>query len=328
MEKVLLDGIEPYAMPEPLYEGLRVLLSYRGEKITSGYMQGISGAAFRIAGICPCAPTCNYAVEPHDLAELLGYDVSYLPFHVKGTGHTERLRKIITNIKEELRANRPALLWHAFSFCEWDVVCGFDDNERIFLGRSSHKGKKQYTEAPEERSMESVTECSHLGAILVGEKLSGYDAEALETNSLHEAVSHAHSTINMDRLNEKDWVMLDGLMCYDRWVKSFKDPDKVPDQGDSYCISIYSKTHAAAGDYMHELASKQPSRLSKHYKNAGEHFYREGECLNSCVNLVGFNAARTKDSGRNKETVHLLQQARDSYFQGIKEIEIILGIIH
>ena len=47
---------------DPLFEGIRVVLSYRGEAYSPAYLQGISGAAFRIAGICPCAPTSSFAM--------------------------------------------------------------------------------------------------------------------------------------------------------------------------------------------------------------------------------------------------------------------------
>ena len=50
---MILEGIDRYRVVEPLFEGIRVILSYRGETYTPDYIQGISGAAFRVAGICP-----------------------------------------------------------------------------------------------------------------------------------------------------------------------------------------------------------------------------------------------------------------------------------
>ena len=68
----ILEGIDRYQVLEPMFEGLRVILSYRGEPYTPAYIQGISGAAFRVGGICPCAPTCGTAMQPQDLAQHAG----------------------------------------------------------------------------------------------------------------------------------------------------------------------------------------------------------------------------------------------------------------
>lgn len=51
--KIFLPGADRYQVREAMFEGVRVILSYRGEPYTPAYIQGISGAAFRIAGICP-----------------------------------------------------------------------------------------------------------------------------------------------------------------------------------------------------------------------------------------------------------------------------------
>ena len=50
---MILQCVDRYRVVEPLFEGIRVILSYRGENYSPAYVQGISGAAFRVAGICP-----------------------------------------------------------------------------------------------------------------------------------------------------------------------------------------------------------------------------------------------------------------------------------
>ena len=87
---IILEGVDRYQVVEPMFEGLRVILSYRGESFTPAYIQGISGAAFRVAGICPCAPTCGTAMQPQDLARTLGYAVEYLPLQADRAGARTR----------------------------------------------------------------------------------------------------------------------------------------------------------------------------------------------------------------------------------------------
>src|SRR5574340_1011307 len=54
--RVVIDGVDRFRVREPNFEGVRIVLDFLGDKYTPAYIQGISGAAFRIAGICPCAP--------------------------------------------------------------------------------------------------------------------------------------------------------------------------------------------------------------------------------------------------------------------------------
>jgi hypothetical protein len=83
-ESVCIEGVDRYRVCEPLFEFVRVVLAQHGESYSTAYLQGISGAAFRIAGICPCAPTCSAAMQTEALVELLGYKARRLNLHDKG----------------------------------------------------------------------------------------------------------------------------------------------------------------------------------------------------------------------------------------------------
>lgn len=165
-DRIVLDNVDRYRVMEPLFEGVRVILSYRGERTSPAYVQGISGAAFRIGGICPCAPTCTAAMATKDLPRILGYDVEALPFGENDVFEA-RGAEIVARVKDEIRAGRPALVWHAFTMLEWDVVAGFDEGEHKFLGRGSYAGLEGYAV---EDQMRLITERPALGAILIGEK--------------------------------------------------------------------------------------------------------------------------------------------------------------
>lgn len=75
--RVVLEGVDRFRVMEPVFECVRVVLSYLGESYSPAYIQGISGAAFRIAGICPCAPTCSTAMWTDALVDLLGYEMHH-----------------------------------------------------------------------------------------------------------------------------------------------------------------------------------------------------------------------------------------------------------
>jgi hypothetical protein len=318
----IITGVDGYRVVEPLFEGCRVILSYRGETYSPAYIQGISGAAFRVAGICPCAPTCSCAMEPQDLLELLGYEVEPLAIYGEGLDPDVRIHEVLARVKDEVRADRPVLFWNAFTNCEWDVVCGFDDEEKQLVGRGSYVGLDEYTVADEVRTLTAGARLL-IGAILVGEKRGAFDAREAEVAALREAVRHAHSKSNEDKLCGGQWVMLEGLLCYDRWVSDFKaDPPKATNLGDFYCLSVYRSTHQAAADFARELALKYPA-AEERLEHAAEQFAAEASQLNVCFEVVFPDGQLTEnaDPACNACAADLLSRARGCYARGIDAVE-------
>ena len=321
-QKRIIAGVDRYRVMEPLFEGCRVILSYRGETYSPAYVQGISGAAFRVAGICPCAPTCSYMMEPQDLLELLGYEAEPLAIYGEGPDPDVHLYEVLARVKDEVRAGRPVLFWNAFTNCEWDVVCGFDDEGKQLVGRGSYVGHDEYALADEARTLTAVARVL-IGAILIGEKRGTFDAREAEVAALKEAVRHAHSTSNKDKLCGDQWVMLEGLLCYDRWVSDFEaDPPKVTNLGDFYCLGVYRSTHQAAADFARELVPKYPA-AREHLERAAEQFAAEAKGLNECFEVVFPDGQLTEeaDPARNARAVDLLSQARECYAGGIDAVE-------
>lgn len=122
-------------MKEPLFEGVRVIMTYLGEDYSSAYIQGISGAAFRVATGCPSRPTCCMMMWTTDLIRLLGYNYKEYPcFDPNGENQMDGMIKAV---REQIDAGRPALVWHAMTSAEWDVVCGCSckDYKRHSRGR-------------------------------------------------------------------------------------------------------------------------------------------------------------------------------------------------
>jgi len=326
---VVLDGVDRYRVMDPLFECVRVVLSYRGETYSPAYIQGISGAAFRIAGICPCAPTCSFAMETQDLVKLLGYEMEYLPLHGENIDRETRVHEVLARVKDEIRAGRAAILWHAFTTCEWDVVCGFDDEQRQFLGRGSYAGWEEYATADQTRTITCTAICPALGAVLIGDKTGEFYAREAELAALREAVRHAHSRWNQDRLGGDKWVMLDGLLCYDRWISDFRaDPPRLPNMGDRYCFGVYRSTHRAASEFVLELVPRYPE-AAEHLKQAAEHFASEADALHEGAELLfpGWQLPEKADPEKNAGVAELLSQARENYARGIDEIEGALQVI-
>jgi hypothetical protein len=327
---MILANIDPYRVVEPMYEGIRVILNYRGETYSPAYVQGISGAAFHVGGICPCAPTCTEGIAPFELVREFGYQAEAMPLFNETVRWDQRapddlMVSFIERIKAEIRANRPILVWHAFTSAEWDVVAGYDDDAgpdhlKLFFGRGSYAGLDGYAEASQTRPQDAIEICPAHGAIFIGEKTSEYDAQGAELASLREAVAHAHSQKNIKKLGGSDWVFLEGFLAYERWVNDFRNPLKTRTAGDAYCYSVYRSTHRAASDYLAELGIKYPQARNP-LLEASHHFGVEAAILSKGESLLWWSSPEGPDPTRNQQAAVLLDQAYASYRCGIKAIE-------
>lgn len=304
------------------------MLNYRGEPYSPAYVHGVSGSAFHIAGICPCAPTSTPGNDPLELAKRFGYQAEQMPLHNETVNWDqpapdELLYAMIDRVKDEIRHNRPVMVWHAFTNAEWDVVAGFDEEKKVFYGRGSYMGLDGYAEASWERPRQAREICPAFGAIIIGEKTGGFDAEKAEWDSLKAAVAHAYSERNVEKLGGSEWVFLEGFRAYQRWIDDFKSPEKVRGLGDAYCYGIYRSTHRTAGEYLQELSGKYPA-LKPGLAAASLAFMEEARILDQAESLLWWNSPEGPDPERNRQAAAALESAFSNYERGIAGIESIL----
>lgn len=326
-QRVIIEGIDRYRICEGFFEGLRVILSNRGEEYSPVYICGISGAAFRISGPCPCGPGYGQVMDTTELARLLGYESEHLWLmgdqeHKAGKNPMPRFQEILARVKQEIQAGQPVLMFHVFTNYEWDVVCGFDDEKEELYGRGSYKGLEGYAQAKRTHPLESEG-VPLMGAIIIGEKTGELDAHTAELAALKEAVAHAHSASG--RCSGTYGQLGDGLECYDRWIAHFRytipgHPGLVGADVNASILSILRTTRRAASQFMLELAPKYPE-VSAHFEMAAEHFAREADALDSCYKLF---PTRTQEEFQKPEN-HIraaayLRQARAMYALAIDEI--------
>ena len=321
--RTVLDKIDTYRVVDPMFEGVRIILSYRGEKYSPAYIQGISGSAFRIGGPCPCAPTCECATDPASLVRLLGYQCDEVKFPDGKDEARKCMDGIITRTKQELRANRPALLWHAFTYYEWDVVCGYDEDKKQFCGRGSYADhQKALVWEPQDRQLSN--EEVRLGAIFIGARTGTFDARAAELAALREAVLHAHGAASSTKMPA-------GLACYDAWIGEYRDlspgakPHPFPG-GSGYMLGILCTTRRAAADFMRELAPKYPE-AKVHFEMASEAFAAESSALVKAAALPADKDKDKPDPATGQRAAAYLSQARAMYALGIDEIARALKAI-
>ena len=330
--RIVLEGVDRFRVNEPLFEGVRVILNYRGETYSPAYVAGVSGAAFRIAGPCPCAPTCDAAMWPDDLVRLLGYELERVELGGPGDDPKANLPRLLARVKAEIRAGRAALVWNAFTTAEFNVVAGFDEATGELIGRGCHLGGDGYDHASATRVAESEV-APALGAILIGDKTGEFDARKAELAALREAVAHAHGAATTLP------GMPSGLRCYDSWILSYqrrgwltraRSRDEAQDLGwvkalppdDWYPLLVFASTHQAAADFLTETAPKYP-QAKPYLELAAGHFGKEGAALATAQVALG-DRKQAPTEEQCARVASLLSEARAMYALAIDEVAAAL----
>jgi hypothetical protein len=321
--RVLLQGVDHYRVTDAMFESVRVVMSYRGEPYSTGYVQGISGMAFRLAGPCPCAPTCSAPMDMKDLIRLFGYEAEESPLGDKREQVDARIGEMIARVKEEIRAGRPALVWHAFTNAEWDVVCGFDDEKGLFYGRGSYGDMRgpEPVSADQKRAGTALDICPAFGAMFIGRKVGTFDARPAELAALKEAVRHARTPESRLAADPPDkagkWRLRNGLGVYEWWVKN-------PPTSWDYCLDVTRSRRRTAPDFLREIAPRYPAAQAALLK-AAEHFAAEADALDRCMAAATAKDPDTAERGRR--AAEALSAAMQSYEAGIAEVEAALAVL-
>lgn len=318
-----LNNLKDYAVSEAIFEGFRIALDYIGDNYDAAYFHGITGTAFRIGGICPCAPTCTSAMDLGKCIELFGYDHEEIPF-AEATADVD-VEKMVEAVRKSIDSGVPALVWNAFTPCEWNVVTGYDENEKIFFGRAPWNGRTgDYAEKPWDAARGEAGLTGLLAVIIKG-KTGALDRRQAEIAALKEAVRHANDSENADKIDSGEWVFLQGKAALKQWANDFSKPEKERGAGDSYCIDIYSSCHARAGEFLRGIAPEYP-QAKDILLNSAQFFDKEAEYLEKLVPMLTWSSPG-KDAERNAKAYPLLKEALENYSKAIDILESALALM-
>lgn len=314
--KTLLVG--KYNVKEPMFEGVRAILAYMGEPYTPEYIQGISGAAFKIAGGCPSRPTCVYTRWPTEFIKYLGYEIFEYPC-VDQDGNSIN-ESMINAVRNHIDAGRPALVWHAFTNAEWDVVCGYDEEQEQFIGRGSYAGLDDYERASWLRP--STSDIYPFGAVVIGERKNKLNERQAEIESLKEAVKHARTVNPPD-----NGGVMEGIEFYKFWADDYANGTREREVADAYCHDIYSASRRTAAVYLNEIAPNFNEKAAEKLREAGEWFNKESSELDKASPYLSWGSPWGYDSDRSKAVAPIISDAAIYYENAIVCIEEALAEI-
>ncbi len=305
-----IPGVPPYAVYDPLFESVRVALWARGSRYAPDYIQGISGAGFRIGGPCPCAPTCVACMTQPDLIRMLGYEVEVLGFDAGPKDLKTQLAELLPRVKAEIRAGRPVIVFHAFTSAEWDVVCGYDGATGVFRGRGAYDTMRgeEYASADQGRMITCTDICPVGGVLAIGKKVGRLDTRKAEADALRSAVRHARDT-------SQTGYPFEGLAVYDKWLGEWAKTDAKPDWlRDGYTTATYSSTHHAGAQFLRRLKRGYPGAVTP-LQEAANHLDAEAGALHKMLAVLFPGPGKPSPEGEpvRRSVRKLLASARGDY---------------
>ena len=305
-------NIDYYRYYDPIFEGIRVILNALGEKYTPEYISGISGSAFKIAAGCPSRPTCVKDFWTNDFFKYMGYEIKEYPASGKNGD-------MITAVIKSIDNGKPALVWHAFREEEWDVVCGYDEEAKQFIGWGTYGGGEYRRESWDRAKTSNVY---GFGAIIVGEKTSILNEQEAEINSLKKAVEHARKESDKEGLAE-----LEGIQGYKKWAEMYSKPGADRSVACAYCHETYSSVRKAAVIYLNGLADKYGGTAAVYLKETASCFNKEAGELSKAAPYITWSSPWGVDEERSKNLAPILKAASEQYEKGIEFIEKALTVL-
>jgi hypothetical protein len=321
----ILENVEAYKVCEPLFEGIRVIMTYLGEGYSPQYIQGISGAAFRVATGCPSRPTCCFLMWTPDLIKLLGYE--YKEYPCTGSNDENLMDEMIAAVRAQVDAGRPALVWHAMTNAEWDVVSGYDEEKGLFYGRGSYKGFEgsDYHNEPWDRAAKAVEICPAFGAVTIGAKTGTFDARKAEVAALRDAVAHARTV--KEKPEAGGWYSYEGIQSLRKWSEAFSNPGKDRDAADAYCFQVYHSTHGTAAGFLREIAPHYVGAAGELLQEAAGIMQEEASTFARCAPFLWWDSPWGVDEERSRMVAPLLRETADLYEKAVESLEKALTYI-
>lgn len=319
----ILENVDVYKVYDPVFESVRIVVNYMGESYSHQYIQGISGSAFRIATGCPSRPTSCNMMWITGLIRLLGYE--YREYHCFGPNKENLMDEMVTAVRAQIDAGKPALVWHALTSAEWDVVCGYDEENKLFYGRGTNRGFDSNNCEPWDRAAMAVKICPAFGAITIGAKTDVLDARKAEIAALRDAVAHARTV--KEKPEAGGWYSYEGIQSLRKWSEAFSNQGKARDLADAYCFLVYRSTHGTAAGFLREIAPNYSAAASELLLKAAGILEKEAKIFSQCSPYLGFDSPWGVDEERSRMVAPLLSETADLYEKAMENLEKALAII-
>jgi hypothetical protein len=206
-------------------------------------IMGLTGDAFRIGISSGCnwrgLSTFDWSFAFYCAAERVGWSARC--FGRPGRQHIlpEQQAGVLRLIHDAVEAGRPAIVWN-LTINEFDLVYGYDDSERVLLGRSHRPGVKHYTYESLGRSPESP---GLFAAVL--DRRTGAPA------SIRTVLAGIVKQIRGDEPRVPGFAF--GQAAYREWQSAILE-ERLDPLGHAYQVALLSEAREHGSRYLEQLS--------------------------------------------------------------------------
>lgn len=314
-------------------------MHYLGEKVSSDYVMGISGGAFKQLWFPGWSPAlCDLLIIGEGPIRrtfaALGYDYAYYYERIVGQRVPENAAEFYRRkIVESIDQGRPAMAIGIVGPPECCIVSGYDEGGAVLHGRS------YFQERPEGYFRVDNWEKDCHGLILIGDKGERPSPRQVLKDSLQWA-------IELGRVRERECIAVgeeysgrhySGLAAYDAMAEALLRDDEFPaDNLEVLTSRIYpigndglyllSGKRAAAMGFLRAMAAAVPE-VADELGRAVDAYGREVDVICQAHHLTPHTMmppeemVRLAERGRREELARLVCQARLHEEQAVEHLE-------
>ena len=309
-----------------LVGALEGALRYLGGALSTSYVMGVTGHAFRIA-VARSAEGLTGGDGPQradyeralPLYQGLGREVTYLyAIRARDPAYERHRELIIKRIRDGIDRGLPAVAYD-LHLPEFGLIKGYDTRARTFAVSTQLSAQYGETLPWEQWPVPGREEAVHV--FLLGKPLR-VDRREAELRALRFAVRYLEE--GEPRLRH----VAAGFAAWERWLRAFQEGEAVSPSGNALLVQAVLSARAHAARFLREIAPDYPPAVAVAMKQAAAAYDALALPLSRLATMFPYPAGgNTASVALRREAAHELRRALEHEREAAAQLRAALGAL-